>query len=400
MKQIIFLFLGLLLGVHVSAQTQVDTSLPPQPAVVVTDTIVPDTLIAVVEEELVPLPVPDTLTLLFMGDVMGHDPQIESAYDPATRTYSYESVFAKIAPVIQSYDWAIANLEVTLAGPPYTGYPQFCSPVALALACKNSGIDALMTSNNHSCDKGKKGILRTLNALDSLEILHTGTFRNKAERDSANLLILDKHNIRLGILNYTYGTNELPTPPPTEVNRIDTALLARDIRLAQNDSLDKLIIFLHWGKEYESYPSKEQVKLAEFLYQKGADMVIGSHPHVIQRMEYHPATEESKERFTVYSMGNFVSNQRTRLRDGGVMASVTLVKDDKGTHIAANGYQLTWVNKPVVNGKTLFEILPAARVEDAGFEGMTKEYIDLMKIYLSDSRDLYGKDNVRVEEIK
>ena len=118
----------------------------------------------------------DSLTLTFIGDIMGHTSQIKSAFNSDSNTYDYRDVFSKMPSVIKSSDFAIANLEVTLAGKPYTGYPSFSSPDELAVACKESGIDVLVTANNHSCDKGKKGILRTIKVLDSLKIKHTGTF--------------------------------------------------------------------------------------------------------------------------------------------------------------------------------------------------------------------------------
>ena len=121
---------------------------------------------------------PAEVSLLFIGDIMGHGSQIQSAFNKDSKTYDYASVFSKVTPIIKRTDFAIANLEVTLAGPPFTGYPQFSSPDALAVACKNSGIDVLVTANNHSCDRRKNGLLRTIHVLDSLEIKHTGTFKN------------------------------------------------------------------------------------------------------------------------------------------------------------------------------------------------------------------------------
>ena len=160
-------------------------------------------------------------------------PQIEGAYDIETKQYNYMPVFDKIKHKFAQVDFAIANLEVTLAGEPYTGYPQFSSPDALAVACRDSGIDVLVTANNHTCDRGKKGIIRTLDVLDSLKIAHTGTFRNKADFEKHNLLVLSKNGISVGILNYTYGTNGLPVPEPTIVNKINLNLMKQDIEKAK-----------------------------------------------------------------------------------------------------------------------------------------------------------------------
>ena len=130
--------------------------------------------------------VKDTLSLLFVGDIMGHSPQITSAYNKQTKRYEYEPVFAKVAPIFRENDFVVANLEVTLGGKPYTGYPTFSSPKELASACSNSGINVMVTANNHSCDRGKMGITNTLYQLDSLGIKHTGTFYDLMDRARRN----------------------------------------------------------------------------------------------------------------------------------------------------------------------------------------------------------------------
>ena len=340
----------------------------------------------------------ESIKLLFIGDVMGHDAQIESAYDSITNTYNYNGVFEKVSPIIKQADFAIANLEVTLAGKPYRGYPAFSSPDELAVACKNNGINVFITANNHSVDRGKKGILRTIYALDSLKIPHTGTFINSTERAKSNLLILDKNNIKVGILNYTYGTNGIKIPSPTVVNLIDTTQMLVDIKKSKKDSLDKLIVTVHWGKEYMLHPSKEQVKIANFLFNNGVDIVIGSHPHVLQRMEYF--TKKNKEHLITYSLGNYVSNQRTRNRDGGAMAEFTLTKINGEVKISNKGYYLTWVHKYMANGKWIYNILPCAKYEAAKFKGMDEFSINKMKVFISDSRTLLDKENVSMPEIK
>jgi poly-gamma-glutamate capsule biosynthesis protein CapA/YwtB (metallophosphatase superfamily) len=160
------------------------------------------------------------LSLLFAGDIMQHDSQIAAAYDPLTKKHDYNPCFQYIAPLIQSADIAIGNLELTLAGPPYKGYPQFSAPDALAETLKAAGFDALVTANNHCVDRGRKGIERTIDVLDTLHIPHTGTFKDSTTRSKAYPLIIEKKGFRLSLLNYTYGTNGIPVPQPSIVNQI------------------------------------------------------------------------------------------------------------------------------------------------------------------------------------
>lgn len=341
-----------------------------------------------------------SMSLLFIGDLMGHGSQIRSAYDPLTKEYDYDTVFHYLKDVLSKPDFTIANLEVTLAGPPYKGYPQFSSPDALAVSAKKAGIDIFVTANNHSVDRRLKGINRTIDVLDSLEIPRTGTFKNKEERDSANLLIIEKDSIRVGLLNYTYGTNGIPVPKPSVVNLINREIMKADIDSAQNDSLDKLIVFLHFGSEYQSYPNKTQTDLVTFLYTAGADIVIGSHPHVIQLMEHHKSLNDSSdEHFVAYSLGNFVSNQRKTRTDGGVMAILVLKKENGKTFIDKSNYILTWVYKTLRSGETYdFFILPAANYEEnKSFFKYTADY-NKMILFLNNSRKLMDSGNMNVEE--
>jgi poly-gamma-glutamate synthesis protein (capsule biosynthesis protein) len=339
-----------------------------------------------------------TLTLLFIGDVMGHSPQITSAYDPVLKSYSYDSVFNRIKPFIEKCDITIANLEVTLAGTPYTGYPAFSSPDQLALALRNAGVDVLATANNHSVDRGKIGIIRTIDVLNQHAIAHTGTFVSKAERDSVYPLIIQKNGFRIALLNFTYGTNGISVPSPTIVNLIDTAQIRQDYEKARAQCVDEVIAFVHWGDEYKSEPNRNQEQLADFLHHLGIRIVIGSHPHVLQRMEASLDSDSTLGRVTVYSLGNFVSNQRTRYRNGGAIAYVKLEKRQSKSTIASTGYLLAWVHTPVRNGKKLYQVLPVSSYEH--IPGYFSEADQLLFTeFARDSRELYQRRNKNFCEI-
>lgn len=340
----------------------------------------------------------ETVSLLFIGDIMGHYAQIESALDTTTGTYSFDRMFRKVSPLIQKADFAIANLEVTLAGTPYSGYPRFSAPDELAVAAKESGIDILLTANNHASDYNLKGIKRTINALDSISVQHTGTFLDKDHKDSTNLVIMEKGSIRVGLLNYTESTNGRKVPSPAIVNRTDTTGMKKDINDALSQNLDKLIVFLHWGIEYDSAPSKAQRKTAEFLFEQGVDIIIGTHPHVLQPMEFIQAKNGNKERFIAYSLGNFISDQRTRKRDGGAMAEITISKAKGLSQITDYGYHLTWVNKPIIKGRRSYEVLVCKSYEDTNFKGLTEYSKNKMKRFIKDSRALLDSLNINVKE--
>ncbi|MCX2742877.1 CapA family protein [Mangrovivirga sp. M17] len=340
-----------------------------------------------------------SLSLLFTGDVMQHDSQINAAYYKG-KGYDYNPVFKYIEPVFKSHDLVIANLELTLAGPPYRGYPQFSAPDELAVALQNSGVDILVTANNHSNDRRKKGVIRTLDVLDSLGIKHTGTFRNKKERDKLYPLIINKNGFNIALLNYTYGTNGIPDSPPAIVNRLEKDQIIADLKKARQSSVDKIIVVVHWGAEYRRLPGQDQLKWEKLLYAHGADAIIGMHPHVIQPVKRTYNKTENEEEITAYSLGNFISNQRKRYTDGGMLFSLELEKSniDNSIRFGDASYYLTWVYKEYFEGLKRFYIIPADNIELMNSLKLSSEDRKMINTFLSDSRSLLNKNNYRVSE--
>ncbi|QCK14355.1 CapA family protein [Mangrovivirga cuniculi] len=341
----------------------------------------------------------NSISLLFTGDVMQHDSQINAAYYKG-EGYNYNPVFKYIKPVFQSHDLVIANLELTLAGPPYKGYPQFSAPDELAVALQNSGVDILVTANNHSNDRRKKGVIRTLDVLDSLGINHTGTFRNKEERDELYPLIIEKSGFKIAFLNYTYGTNGIPDSPPVIVNRLDKEQITADLKKARNSNVDKIIVVVHWGAEYRRLPGQDQLKWEKLFYDYGADAIIGMHPHVIQPVKRTFNKTENEEKITAYSLGNFVSNQRKRYTDGGMLFSLEIEKSkiDNTIRFGDAGYYLTWVYKEYFEGLKRFYIIPADKMDLINSLKLNGNDKSMINTFLTDSRSLLNKNNYRVSE--
>jgi poly-gamma-glutamate capsule biosynthesis protein CapA/YwtB (metallophosphatase superfamily) len=330
---------------------------------------------------------------------MGHDEQIWSAENRETHTYNYDDVFQYVRDEISEAGLAIANFEVTLSGPPYKGYPAFSSPASLAAACKNAGIDIFVTANNHAADRGKNGIISTIYRLDSIGVPHTGTFTDKAARDTLYPLIIKKNGFSLSLLNYTYATNGIVVPPPVIVNMLDKNLITADIEKAKSKNPDLIILFLHWGTEYDTVPSKNQTDLAEYFFSRGVDLIIGSHPHVIQRMEWTKDETTLKDRIVVYSMGNFVSNQRRTNTDGGSIVRIELEKKADSLYVSDAGYYLTWVYTPIENYRKKFFILPCSEFENKPeFFAKPADY-QKMKLFTKNSRNLLYNQNIKINEL-
>ncbi|MBL7774814.1 MAG: CapA family protein [Saprospiraceae bacterium] len=335
----------------------------------------------------------DTLRLLFAGDVMGHTPQISSA-QTAPGKYDYHPCFEFIQPIVEQADIAVANLELTLPGrAPYTGYPMFRSPDALAEALRDAGFDILVTANNHSNDSRGAGLVSTIETLRQLGLQQTGTFKNQRERDLFYPLMVYKNGFKLALLNYTYGTNGVATQAPTIVNLIDTVQMAHDLAEARARKPHFVIAIMHWGLEYQLEENAEQRERARFLIRNGADLIIGAHPHVVQPIKTETvrlADGSEKSALVVYSLGNFISNQQQPGTDGGILFEIELLHRAGAPYaeVGRYGYRPVWRYVEKNAGKTLFRVLPAApydRQPDAA-PGPTVDALKSMRRYAESVR--------------
>lgn len=286
-----------------------------------------------------PEPAPVRVRLLFGGDVMQHLPQVMAARRETG--FDYREVFGHLARRFRAADLVVVNLETTLTRTErYTGYPCFRSPVALADALRDAGVDVAVLANNHCCDGGAAGVHTTVAELLRCGIRHTGVFTDSLDRAANNPLWLERYGVRFALLNYTYGTNGIPVPHGVQINLIDTVRMAADLEAARNGRPDCVAVCIHWGNEYERRENAEQRRLAQFLRSNGADLVIGSHPHVVQPFE------ADSSHVVLYSLGNFVSNQRRRYCDGGLIAEIEAVKHPDGRMTYTLDPVPVWVAMP------------------------------------------------------
>jgi poly-gamma-glutamate capsule biosynthesis protein CapA/YwtB (metallophosphatase superfamily) len=302
------------------------------------------------------------ITITSVGDIMMHEPQIKSG-SLGNGNYDFSMMFKSIKPYIEKADFAIGNLETTLAGKEkkYTGYPMFNAPEILAKNIKEAGFDMVTTANNHSLDRKFYGVVKTIENLDNAGLLHIGTYKTK--EDSEAIFVEDIKGIKVAFLVYTYGTNGLMVPEKFAVNLIDRSKIFEDIKKAKSLNVDMIITSMHFGNEYQTNQNKTQKDLVNFLFQNGVDVVLGSHPHVLQPVEMKKVKDVygiEKERFVIYSQGNIVSNMSSRYKNSGVIINLNIIKDKNGTTIDKVEYIPTMVDLSYNTKakKTTFEILP------------------------------------------
>jgi poly-gamma-glutamate synthesis protein (capsule biosynthesis protein) len=326
------------------------------------------------------------IRILFAGDIMGHDSQIQAALIDSTGGYDYRDCFRYLEPYLGKADIAVGNLEVTLAGPPYRGYPRFSSPDTLADALLDAGFHVLLKANNHALDRGKEGLERTEMILDEKGLIQTGAFVSGEIRQLTYPLILEKNGIMLALLNYTYGSNSLVADTPNIVNYIDTLQLIGDLHKVKQAQPDFIIACVHWGREYERVENPGQRELADFMFSNGVDVIIGSHPHVVQPVNYVLA-DSSYLRPVVYSLGNFISNQRDRYRDGGILIGMEFSISER-KRISGLDYLPFWVHKPLEGDRHVFRLIPGFLPEEKiSTLGFTDEELEKYRQFCEDTRD-------------
>lgn len=339
-KRLLTLALLLLLtGCGSAPSTQADASEPPEAS----EPVVQPNIVS---------------TLAVCGDAMSHMPQTRDAYDSQAGAYDYKPMIRFAKPWIEQADYAVVNLETTFAGgPDYSGFPAFNTPDALGDALKDAGFDLVSTANNHCLDRGYDGMVRTLDVLDNLGLAHVGTYRSAVERAAQNgVHVADVGGIKVAFLSYTYGTNGIPlskshpdtvnilhTDYMSDAQVLDTARIADDLAAAEALSPDLIAVIVHWGVEYQTTQNEHQEEIADFLFDHGADVILGSHPHVLQPMETRTLTDRdgtTHTGFVCWSLGNFISSQNDEYTDTTVVLNLELTKNPNtgATDVTKVGY--------------------------------------------------------------
>ncbi len=355
-----------------------------------------------------------TATVLSIGDVMAHAPQIKGAYRPATGDYDFSAFFKETKSYFTAADLAAANLELTFGGPEsgsYRGYPTFNTPDELADNIKDAGIGLLLTVNNHSYDTGLTGLKRTVSVLQEKGIPYTGT-RQAPEEDK--FLVRDVKGIKIGIAAFTYETTNANSAAgrkylngitlSTEANdlvnsfsyaNIDAFYLTAEqmINDMKNRGAEFITFYMHWGEEYQLKANTWQKNIAQKLCNLGVDIIIGGHPHVVQPIELLTSEDGTRNTICVYSLGNAVSNQRRELisacrtghTEDGLMFTYTLDKYSDGKVVLKAVDAIpTWVNRYSGGSGFLYTIYPL-ETEKFGSEkyGFTGENLnDTTQSYL------------------
>ena len=289
-------------------------------------------------------------TFMAVGDIMVHRWQMQKAYVVSDSVFDFSPSFRYVKPVFDNADWVLGNLETTFAGKNngrdstvlgYSCFPYFNSPEAFAGALKYAGFDMVSTANNHTIDSYLSGVFNTLDVLDSVGIYHVGTYRNLIEKE--RFCLLDINGIKVGFLGCTYSLNgnslkkenSFVVDEFRNYNEEKVERLCDKIKMIKEEGAEFVVVMVHFGTEYQKSPNKHQRSVAKAFAYSGADVILGSHPHILQPIEYLDFEIEGKKKRTLvaYSLGNFISSQVQRdslLKDVGAIISFSVKKDAKG----------------------------------------------------------------------
>lgn len=364
--------------------------------------------------------------ILVTGDLMMHLPTVRSGKTDSGYDFSY--IFSYLSSYINQADYAVVNLETTLSGTEkkeYTGYPKFNSPDAVASAAYGAGFDLILTANNHCYDYGTQGLLRTLEVVKAAGLDTLGTYSDSAAQQ---YLVKDVGGVKIGMVNYTFGEigDDLSRP---KINGLKTDSGAADLINAfdyekldlfyaemenqiiamKASGADVIVAFLHWGDEYSTKVNSQQKEMARKLCDLGVDIIAGSHPHVIQTMELLTSTDGSRQSLVLYSMGNFLSNQRannisldTGESEDGLLFTFTVVKYSDGTVVLESAHiQPTWVLIRGSGNSRTYHIIPLDyNVEDwqETFELSASQEEDARKSY-NRTMEILGRDYNNIRDI-
>lgn len=305
------------------------------------------------------------VTICMVGDILLHT-VIEEEACQEDGTYNFDALFEHVKDDIESADIAIANQEVIIGGEELgvTGYPSFNAPYPIGDALVNAGFDVVCQGTNHALDKGKKGLTNCMNFWEEKhpEIGVLGINRSQEQRD--HIYVCEKNGIRIAILNYTFGTNGIPMPSdmPYAVNLLDEEQVVSDLKKA-DELADFVVVCPHWGTEYYLGISDQQKKWTDLFVKNGVDLVLGTHPHVIEPIETVSDEETGNQMLVYYSLGNFVSStsctgEGIANRSFGGMAQVTVARNQSGQVVIKDyGVEaLVCHLEPGINGNTVYRL--------------------------------------------
>ena len=315
-----------------------------------------------------------SMSLVMVGDVLTHDSVLADALKN-DGSYDFSSMFSYIKPMIKDYDLKYVNEESIIGGPSfkYSGYPTFNAPDILGDNLIDTGFNIIGLANNHAYDKGETGILYSNKYWGSKDVIASGTYSSHEDRD--NIKVYEKNGIKYAFLAYTTSLNgyALSSDKSYLVNVYSDELVKDDINKIKT-KVDVVIVAMHWGDEYTNTPTESEREIAKYLSDLGVDLIIGTHPHVVQPIEYVGET------LVIYSLGNFISNQLVLGLNPaiGLMVGVDITVDGTNTKVSIKEKELLYSYS---DNSTKFKVIPFSKMSDdilSDYKNIEEKYMSIV----------------------
>lgn len=314
------------------------------------------------------------MSIVMVGDVLTHDAVLNDA-EKSDGTYDFAEMFSYITPMIKDYDLKYVNEESIIGGPTFkvSGYPTFNAPDSIGDNLVDMGFNLVGLANNHAYDKGETAILYSNNYWKSKNVVVSGTNSSKEMQDSIN--VYEKNGIKYAFLSYTTSLNgyNLPSDKSYLVNTYSEEQVKNDVDKIK-DKVDVVIVAMHWGDEYTNVPTNSQREIAQYLSDIGVDLIIGTHPHVVQPIEYIGDT------LVIYSLGNFISNQLVLGINPaiGLMVGVDITVSDDGVKLSIKEKELLYSYS---DNSTNFKVIPFSKLDDtklSDYKNIESKYMSIV----------------------
>ena len=340
-------------------------------------------------------------TIRTAGDFVIHDVVFQSAAKLAKQTnssdpFNFRPMLNLIRDQLENADFTVTNVDGSMGGKQYykygySGYPQFNTPPHILYALVDAGVDMLTLANNHMLDGWFDGLMAEIANVEKVGLKHVGANRSAEEKNTP--VVYEINGIKVGFMNYTVSLNEMDKKGVDSralefgVNATKNSDPKKDAKALRDAGADVIVCYMHWGKEYEEMPDDNQKKLANILVASGCDVIVGGHPHVVQYATWLSGTNqfgEAQQTLCVYSLGNFLSDQRLALRDGGILFDFTIQEQADGSFSIINpSYLPTWVWRTgdKENGYD-YSVVPIGKYLDTRPEGMSDaDYTRMLQSY-------------------
>ncbi|MEG0276216.1 MAG: CapA family protein [Coprobacillus sp.] len=267
----------------------------------------------------------ERLSFMAVGDNLMHQKLLDVA--KKGNTYDFMPYYQNIKSYIEKADLSFVNQETILGGDKLkiTGYPNFNTPDSMAQNLNELGFDIVNGATNHSLDKGYQAIEHSIDVFKKYENMkYIGLYKTQAERD--NITVVEKNGFKIALLSYNQLSNQRNYPNSYFMNFFDEDVINKDVENAKEIS-DFVVVSAHWGDEYDTEPNSFQKQYAKVFADAGADVVIGTHSHTLQPVEWIEGKDGHKT-LMAYSLGNFVHGMMEEDTQLGGMLSFDFVRKD------------------------------------------------------------------------